>query len=67
MKRQYLQWNRDTVDDGLIAEQLAELSEGRLVLPEGFQFHSSQDLIDTMAAASARSAEGKKKKKKKKK
>lgn len=67
MKRQYLQWNRDTVDDDLIAEQLAELSEGRLVLPEGFQFHSSQDLIDTMAAASARSAEGKKKKKKKKK
>lgn len=66
MKRQYLQWNRDTVDDGLIAEQLAELSGGRLMLPEGFQFHSSQDLIEAMAAAGTKT-DGKKKKKKKKK
>ena len=32
MKRQYLQWNRDTVDDQLIRDQLAELSGGRLQL-----------------------------------
>ena len=68
MKRQYLQWNRDTVDDGLIAEQLAELSDGRLTLPEGFQFHASQELLDAMSASARRDApEGKKKKKKKKK
>lgn len=69
MKRQYLQWNRDTVDDALIAEQLAELSGGRLTLPEGFRFHSSQELIDSMAAAAAKreGGDGKKKKKKKKK
>ena len=69
MKRQYLQWNRDTVDDELIAEQLAELSDNRLHLPEGFRFHSSQDLVDAMSAAAAKreSGDGKKKKKKKKK
>ena len=69
MKRQYLQWNRDTVDDALIAEQLVELSGGRLKLPEGFQFRDSQLYIDAMAAAAARreSNEGKKKKRKKKK
>ena len=46
MKRQYLQWNRDSVDDQLIVEQLTELSEGRIKLPEGFQFHDSKLYID---------------------
>ena len=69
MKRQYLQWNRDTVDDQLIAEQLLELSGGRLHLPEGFRFHDSSELLEAMAAAQAKkeSNENKKKKKKKKK
>lgn len=69
MKRQYLQWNRDTVDDSVIVEQLAELSGGRLTLPEGFVFRSSQEYIDAMAAANAKreASEGKKKKRKKKK
>ena len=69
MKRQYLQWNRDTVDDQLIAEQLLELSDGRLRLPEGFQFHNSGELLEAMAAAQAKkeSNESKKKKKNKKK
>ena len=67
MKRQYLQWNRDTVDDALIAEQLTELSGGRLHLPEGFQFRDSQLYLDAMAAAAAKKeGNGKKKKKKKK-
>lgn len=69
MKRQYLQWNRDTVDDQLIAEQLSELSDGRLRLPEGFQFHDSKELLDAMALVQAKkeASESKKKKKKKKK
>lgn len=66
MKRQYLQWNRDSVDDDLIREQLAELSGGRLTLPADFQFHDSQEYLAAMAAAQAKS-DGKKKKKKKKK
>ncbi len=69
MKRQYLQWNRDTVDDRLIAEQLSQLSGGRLVLPDGFQFRDSQLYLDAMAAVAAKkeASDAKKKKKKKKK
>ncbi len=66
MKRQYLQWNRDSVDDDLIKEQLAELSNGRLVLPADFKLHDSQDYLDAMALARKEGGEGKKKKKKKK-
>ena len=68
MKRQYLQWNRNTVDDALIVEQLGELSGGRLTLPEGFQFAASQELLNAMETAAKKDAnEGKRKKKKKKK
>ena len=69
MKRQYLQWNRDSVDDALIEEQLAELSEGRLSLPEGFKFRDSQEYLDSLATMQAKkdASETKKKKKKKKK
>lgn len=66
MKRMYLQWNRDTVDDELIVEQLGELSEGRLTPPEGFKFHDSREYIEAMAAAAAKKEGSKKKKKKKK-
>ncbi len=66
MKRQYLQWNRDSVDDDLIREQLAELSDGRLTLPEDFMFHDSQEFLAAMAATQAKSEQKKKKKKKKK-
>ena len=67
MKRQYLQWNRDSVDDALIEEQLLQLSEGRLKLPEGFKFRDSQEYLDAMAAAQAKREVGESKKKKKKK
>ena len=67
MKRQYLQWNRDTVDDQLIEEQMAQLSEGRLQPPVGFKFHDSQYYLDAIAASQAKKENEKKKKKKKKK
>jgi len=69
MKRQYLQWNRDSVDDKLIEEQLYELSGGKIKLPEDFQFHDSQDYLDAMALVQAKksASDAKKKKKKKKK
>lgn len=67
MKRQYLQWNRDSVDDNLIREQLAELSGGRLVLPDSFEFRDSKIYLDAMAAAAAKKENSGKKKKKKKK
>lgn len=67
MKRQYLQWNRDSVDDTLIEEQLTELSEGRLRLPEGFRFCDSQECLAGIADTQAKNGDSKKKKKKKKK
>lgn len=68
MKRQYLQWNRETVEDELIVEQLTELSGGRLSLPEGFKFRDTKEYTDAIAAAQAKkdTNDGKKKKKKKK-
>jgi len=35
MKRQYLTWNRDTVEDDLIKSQLTSISDGKLALKEG--------------------------------
>ena len=67
MKRQYLQWNRDTVDNRLIVEQLQELSDGKLTVPENFKFHDSRELLDAINQAQAKNGEGTKKKKKKKK
>ena len=67
MKRQYLQWNRDSVDDDLIREQLNELSGGRITLPPDFKFRDSKIYIDAMAAVAAKKENNAKKKKKKKK
>lgn len=67
MKRQYLQWNRDSVDDDLIREQLNELSGGRITLPADFQFRDSKIYIDALAAMAAKKESNSKKKKKKKK
>ncbi len=67
MKRQYLQWNRDSVDDDLIREQLNELSGGRITLPDDFQFRDSKIYLEAMAAANAKKESNSKKKKKKKK
>lgn len=68
MKRQYLQWNRDSVDDDLIRQQLDELSGGRITLPDDFQFRDSRIYLEAMAAVAAKKeAHDKKKKKKKKK
>lgn len=67
MKRQYLQWNRDTVDDSLITEQLTELSGGRLQLPDGFHYTETKEILSTLNNAQANKPEGGSKKKKKKK
>ena len=67
MKRQYLQWNRDTVDDAIIAEQLSELSDSRLTLPENFHFTETTEILAGINNGQKNNGEGKKKKKKKKK
>lgn len=55
MKKSYLSWNKDAVEDEKIFSDLEELSEGRLKAPEGLQLTDAKTLI------------GKKKKAKKKK
>ncbi|MBQ8703265.1 MAG: DUF4290 domain-containing protein [Bacteroidales bacterium] len=67
MKRQYLQWNRDTVDDSLITEQLTTLSEGRLQLPAGFQYTDTKEILASINNSQNNKSEGGTKKKKKKK
>lgn len=45
MKRHFLTWNRGTVENGFIAQQIKELSEGKLVLPEDAQLVSSAEIL----------------------
>lgn len=45
LKKIYLTWNRDSVNDELIAQHLKEYSEGKLVLPEDFQFENTKEII----------------------
>lgn len=45
MKRHFLTWNRPTVENGFIAAQLKELSEGALLLPEDAVLVSSAEVL----------------------
>ena len=67
MKRQYLLWNRDTVDDALITEQLTQLSDGRLHLPDSFRYTDTKEIVSAINASQTNKVDGGKKKKKKKK
>ena len=46
LKKQYLNWNRNSVSDDLIAEHLNELSDGKLALKANFRFSSTQAILD---------------------
>jgi len=45
LKKAYLLWNSNSVDDSQIIKDLARMSDGKLELPEDYVFPSSQDLI----------------------
>jgi hypothetical protein len=45
MKKSYLVWNRDTVADSVILEELEELSKGKLKVPENFRMTSTYDIL----------------------
>lgn len=45
MKRHYLNWNRDSVNDALIVEQLESLSKGRLKVSENFRFLHTSEIL----------------------
>lgn len=60
MKMSYLTWNRDSVDDAVIREQLREFSGGKLELPEDIKL--SNRFID-LREADRRNQRGKNQKK----
>jgi len=45
MKKSYLNWNKDTVSDATIAENLTELSNGRLKLPAETKLVAASEVI----------------------
>ena len=67
LKKLYLLYNRETVDDKLIFQQLSEMSEGRLELDESFELDSTKDILRNASNANANKPLNVKKKKKKKK
>ena len=53
MKRAYLNWNRDTVENRVILKNLRDMSGGRINLPDDTELAHSRDLIDTTQQASS--------------
>ncbi len=45
MKKSYLVWNRDTVADSVILQEMEELSKGKLKVPENFRLTSTYDIL----------------------
>lgn len=47
MKKNYLNWNRNTVDDKLIRQQLKELSDGNIILDDSIELIDTNDVVIT--------------------
>ena len=45
LKKAYLNWNRNSVDDDVILKHLAILSKDRLKLDEDFKFHQTSEIL----------------------
>ena len=45
MKKSYLVWNRDTVADSVILDELEQLSNGKLKVPENFRLANTYDIL----------------------
>ncbi len=66
MKKSYLTWNRDTVNDELIFEQFEQLTNGKLKLKDDFQLKSSKEYISLPSNSMALKNNPNKQKKKQK-
>lgn len=64
MKRDYLMFNRDTVENEVINQQLASISDGRLQVKEEFQYRAASEYLAGMEDQVRISPARKKKKKK---
>lgn len=47
MKKSYLNWNRESVNDEVIAQHLEQLSEGHLKLSEEMKLNATRDILAT--------------------
>ncbi len=45
MKKAYLSWNRDSVNDELIKDHLAEMSEGELIITDKHRISSTSEIL----------------------
>lgn len=45
MKKSYLTWNRDSVDDSLILSDLKILSKGKLIIPDDFRLTQTNEIL----------------------
>lgn len=45
LKKSYLNWNRDSVNDELIFEHFKELSDGKLTLDDKFKLNETSDIL----------------------
>ncbi|NQT77193.1 MAG: DUF4290 domain-containing protein [Bacteroidetes bacterium] len=45
LKKSYLNWNRDSVNDGLILKHFDELSDGKLKLDDDFKLAETSDIL----------------------
>jgi hypothetical protein len=45
LKKSYLNWNRDSVTDDIIADHLTNLSKGKLKLSETARLHETSDIL----------------------
>jgi len=59
MKRSYLNWNRDSVNDKMILNQLEELSGGKLKLEEDVALIASSDVLAGKRAKKKKNSQGK--------
>ncbi len=64
MKRHFLTWNRNTVEDSVIAGELKAQSGGALILPEGTELEGQADILRSVRKTSDALARPHKKKKK---
>lgn len=58
LKKAYLNWNRASVDDAQIIEDLNRMSDGKLVLPVGYEFPSTHELIGRKTTSSKDNQKG---------
>jgi len=45
MKKNYLRWNQDSVNDEVILNDLKRITQGKLSVPEGFELIETRDLV----------------------